>query len=51
MNARAFRDIWAGVMFLKVSKLHELEPMMGPWSPPVHVMSFPDNFMVGECAQ
>ena len=24
---------------------------MGPWSPPVHVISFPDNFMVGECAQ
>ena len=25
MNARAFRDIWVGVMFLKVSKLHEPE--------------------------
>jgi len=23
MNARAFRDIWAQVMFLKFSKLHE----------------------------
>ena len=23
MNARAFRDIWARVMFLKFSKLHE----------------------------
>ena len=23
MNARAFRDIWAQVMFLKFSKLHD----------------------------